>query len=172
VRRQGPGSAPAIRRAAAGDLPGLGALESACFPRPWSAESLAGTLASPACFVLVAEGDAGLTGCAAFRSVADEAELLRVAVCPGHRRRGLAWRLVEAGLAELAGRGVARCTLEVRPDNRPALALYRRLGFALEGERPAYYADGARALVLALDLRAIGRPASGRGVPGALQDPP
>ena len=72
----------------------------------------------------------------------------RLAVAPSHRRRGYGRRLVRAlyrcGRARL---GTARCSLFVLPDNRPALALYRALGFE-ETPYPGDPADAAGCLYL------------------------
>lgn len=150
-----PGASPVIRRAGTADLPALVALEEMSFDQPWSAALLRTELESSCSFVLLAsspEPPGTVVGYAAFQIVTDQAELLRVAVRPGARRRGLGAKLVRSGLAEAAGRGAARCFLEVRPGNRPAIELYRRLGFDEIGRRSGYYADGADALVMAVDL--------------------
>ena len=143
----------ALRLADEADLPALAALEAASFPDPWSETLLAGELAAPTSLVLLALDASAATGYAAFRRAADEAELLRVAVAPAARGRRVALRLVEAGLARLLADGVRSCFLEVRPENRPARALYRALGFRETGRRPRYYADGSDALILRLDVR-------------------
>lgn len=155
----------ALRLADEADLPVLAALEAASFPDPWPERLLAGELAAPSSLILMAleRSSPGSVpvGYAAFRRAADQAELLRVAVAPAARRRGLGRRLVAAGLDRLAGQGARSCFLEVRPTNGPALALYRRLGFRPAGRRGAYYADGSDALVLRLEL------AQDRGAAGA-----
>ena len=157
----------ALRVAGVADLPALAALEAASFPDSWSERLLAGELAASGSLLLLASDSSSTPlGYAAFRRAADEAELLRVAVAPAARRRGLARRLVEAGLARLLREGVRSCFLEVRPANAPALALYRALGFREAGRRRRYYADGSDALLLRLDLRAAAsRPASGTAPP-------
>lgn len=154
----GPGVA--VRPAIETDLPVLAALEAAAFTAPgspaWSRDLLAGELAQPTALVLVAVAENSRPiGYAAFRHVGPESELLRVAVAPAARNRGVGRALVEDGLARLRERGVATCFLEVRPANAPALALYARLGFCTIDRRRRYFADGADALVLRLDL---GRP--------------
>ena len=92
------------------------------------------------------------------RAVADEAEILTLAVRPAARRRGLGARLVQEGVVAAAARGATRLFLEAAQDNIAALALYARAGFAEAGRRPGYYArpDGGRqdALLLALNLTA------------------
>lgn len=111
-------------------------LHAACFvyPRPWSAAELAATLQNPLCFqASVAQGF--LIG----RVVADEAELLTLAVDPGARRQGIGGALVAEFLATARRLGAARAFLEVAEDNRPALTLYHRAGFANAGLRRAYY---------------------------------
>jgi ribosomal-protein-alanine N-acetyltransferase len=143
-----------IRPAVVADLPHLAELEAAAFPDPWSAALLAAELAHPGSVVLVAAagGRAPARGYACFRLGGGEAELLRVAVQPAERGRGIARRLRAAGLERLRAAGVERCHLEVRPDNAGALALYGALGFASCGRRRAYYRDGSDALLLRRDL--------------------
>jgi ribosomal-protein-alanine N-acetyltransferase len=86
------------------------------------------------------------------RLAADEAEILTIAIDASMRGQGLGRMLLERHLQGLQRHGVARLFLEVEEFNEPALALYRRFGFARVGERPGYYAkpDGSRALALIL----------------------
>jgi len=72
------------------------------------------------------------------RIVADEAELLLLAVVPAHQRHGIGGALLREVIAECERAGVTKLHLEVRAGN-PALALYDRAGFAKVGERRAYY---------------------------------
>jgi [ribosomal protein S18]-alanine N-acetyltransferase len=143
-----------IRAAMPADLPRLAELETLSFPEPWSGALLAAEMAHRGSLLLVAEGAAGepLRGYACFREGGGEAELLRLAVEPAARRRGLGRQLVAAGLNRLRSAGVGSCHLEVRPANASALAVYRALGFAPAGRRRAYYRDGSDALVLRRDL--------------------
>lgn len=139
-----------VRTAQPEDLPVLAALETAGFPpnRAWSAPLLRLELEAPGALMLLAEGPDGIVGYAAFRTVADESELLRLAVHPDARRRGIGRALVRAGLAASAVRGARRCFLEVRLHNRAAINLYRALGFRDAGRRQGYYRDGDDALVM------------------------
>lgn len=90
------------------------------------------------------------------RVVADEAEILTLAVRPLARRGGQGAHLVGEGVAGAAARGATRVFLEVAEDNVAARALYEKIGFTEAGRRSGYYAgaDGGRrdALLLALDL--------------------
>ena len=52
-----------------------------------------------------------------------------VGVVPGWRRRGVARALMERVLTAASAAGVKRVALEVITENRPALELYRTLGF-------------------------------------------
>lgn len=93
-----------------------------------------------------------VVGFAGMLYAGDDGHVTTVAVDTAHRRCGVATAL----LVELAGdarrRGCGALTLEVRPSNTAALALYRRFGFAPAGVRKAYYADnGEDALVLWAD---------------------
>jgi ribosomal protein S18 acetylase RimI-like enzyme len=52
-----------------------------------------------------------------------------LAVHPEHRRKGVARRLLMAGLESARSKGAPRISLEVRADNVPARRLYSALGF-------------------------------------------
>lgn len=127
----------------------MAALHARCFtlPPPWSAADFAATLSDRGVLCLSRPD-----GFALFRSVADEAELLTLAVAPEARRRGLARDLLDEGFAQAAARGATRVFLEVAAENAGARALYAGAGFAEVGRRPGYYRhpDGTRADALIL----------------------
>lgn len=129
----------------------LAALHAAAFAEPWDAKAFDALLRQAGVYAIEAPD-----GFILMRAVADEAEILTLAVRPRARGRGLGGRLVGAGVIEAAARGAVRLFLEVSADNAPALALYARTGFVEAGRRPGYYArpEGGRqdALLLALNL--------------------
>jgi ribosomal-protein-alanine N-acetyltransferase len=73
------------------------------------------------------------------RCVADEMEILNLAVVPFYRRRGTARRLVGEALARARACGTQTCWLEVRASNQAALAFYRAVGFFGGHRRRNYY---------------------------------
>jgi len=147
-------SAIAVRPARAEDLERITRLEDAAFEDSWPLDLLAYELPHPRAFLLVASrgDDAPLPGYVLFHRVAGEAELLRLAVDPPERRRGIGRLLVERGLERLRRENVQVCFLEVRMDNEPAIELYKRMGFERVGRRRGYYRDGTDALILSLPL--------------------
>ena len=131
----------------------LAALHAGAFDAPWDAWAFESLLNQAG--VHLAEDPDGFI---LMRTVADEAEILTLAVRPEARRRGLGAELVARGVAGAAARGATRVFLEVAEDNDAARALYARAGFTEAGRRPRYYAraDGSRrdALLLSLELAA------------------
>lgn len=131
----------------------LAALHAAAFAAPWDASAFEALLNQPG--VVVIEQAEGFI---LIRAVADEAEILTLAVHPAGRRQGLGARLVREAGTMMAACGVTRLFLEVADDNTAARALYGREGFVEAGRRPGYYArpDGRRrdALIMALTLPA------------------
>jgi ribosomal-protein-alanine N-acetyltransferase len=101
--------------------------------RPWSVAEFETFLKDP--LIQVYHVDAGF---ALTRHVAGESELLSLAVHPDQHRKGNAsslmhqWFEVLRATAEIA-------FLEVAADNLPALTLYTRFGFAVQGTRAGYY---------------------------------
>jgi ribosomal-protein-alanine acetyltransferase len=68
-----------------------------------------------------------------------EAEVLTIAVAPGHESRGLGAVLLTELMCEAARRECDDVVLEVRVDNDRAQRLYRRFGFEGVGVRKGYY---------------------------------
>lgn len=126
-----------VRDATADDLDAIAAIEAASFDRPWTREIFAQELARSIARLDVVGSPPIAFVCT--WHVVDEAHLLRIAVAPEHRRRGLARVLVQAVLARAAELGCTHVDLEVAADNAPALALYHALGFVEVGRRAGYY---------------------------------
>ena len=91
-----------------------------------------------------------------YRIVCDEMHLLKIAVAPEWRSRGIGTWLLNECMKKEAARGIDQILLEVRPSNRPALAMYGRMGFWQIGKRPKYYPDTREdALVLSFNLQEV-----------------
>ncbi|MBA2919894.1 GNAT family N-acetyltransferase [Sphingomonas sp. MAH-20] len=104
----------------------------------WTEAQCAGILGMAGSWLLVARSGEEPAGFALLRTVADEAELLLIAVRNRYRRQGTARALLAQAVEDAAGEGVATLHLEVR-DGNPAVDLYRGLGFVQIGMRRAYY---------------------------------
>jgi len=97
----------------------------------------------------VAERNGQISGLIVFRSMADEAEILNLAVEASQRRQGIGCLLVQKAIAECKAAGARTIFLEVRESNEAARRLYARAGFKEGGRRPEYYREPTEdALVL------------------------
>ena len=92
-------------------------------------------------------------GFAVSRMGADEAEILTIAIDPRYRGQGLSRNLLLTHLGYLAARGVRTIFLEVEENNRPALSLYKRIGFAVVSRRERYYQEPGGEQLNALLMR-------------------
>ena len=116
-------------------------LERICFSRPWSKRMLAEELDNACAAFLVAEdADSGkVLGYAGVLVMADEGYITNVAVFPEYRRHGIGAAIIEVFINFARGNDLAFLTLEVRPSNAAAIALYEGFGFAEVGRRKNYY---------------------------------
>jgi len=127
--------------------PVFAALHAQAFPHePWDEASFATMLAQPGMHGFLDERGGFLL----LRIVMDEAEIITIGVATP--RQGIATALLAQGIAAARAAGVQKIHLEVAEDNTPARALYAAQNFTQTGRRKAYYANGAAALTLALDL--------------------
>jgi ribosomal-protein-alanine N-acetyltransferase len=141
-----------IRKLGFSDLPQVLAIERRAFPTPWSTAMFVLEVSKPSSVCLAAlmvddRGDRRLGGYLICSRYADIWHLMNVAVDPPLRRRGIASALMD-GLIGRVGPDEP-FTLEVRPSNGVAIAMYERFGFRPAGTRPRYYRDtGEDALIM------------------------
>ena len=130
-----------FRRMVPSDAAAVEEVERACFSVPWSRESFWEEASQEAAYYLLALDDGEVIGYVGVWLLGGEGHITNVAVAPERRRRGIARALI-LGLMKIShGRGVRSMTLEVRPSNEAALALYKKFGFRSVGRRPHYYTD-------------------------------
>jgi len=109
------------------------------FGEAWTPAQCMGMLSLPGVWLTLARTDDALVGFALTRAVADDAELLLIAVVPQARGRGVGRALLQRTIRDAAARGAVRLCLEMRAGN-DATRLYTSEGFAKCGERRSYYA--------------------------------
>ena len=132
------------------------AIEKVSFKNPWQRTSFISELACREAMDYVATDPQSnqIIAYVCLRRNINEMHLLKIAVAPQWRLRGVAtWLLNNCfRLAKKEGRETVH--LEVRPTNKAARAFYKKLGFRIIGTRPKYYTDtGEDALVLIKDLK-------------------
>jgi ribosomal protein S18 acetylase RimI-like enzyme len=138
-----------IRAARVEDLDALLELENRCFDYDrLSRRSFRHFLSSDTASCLVAERGPDLLGYALvlFYGRTALARLYSMAVAPEHQGQGLGRALLVRAEALALDGGAAVMRLEVNPDNAPAVALYRSVGYVDFGILHAYYQDDGDAL--------------------------
>lgn len=120
----------------------------------WTEPQTLSMLTMPGIWLSLALVDGRPAGFALNRIIADEAELLLLAVAPASRRQGVGMALIERCRNQAQRRHGVRLHLEVRHNN-PAIQLYNKAGFALAGRRAGYYRGNDGQLYDALTLSCI-----------------
>lgn len=139
-----------FRKMVPDDADAVARVEAACFPVPWSRESFWREASNENTSYILAidaatEGVIGYAGC---WIVADEAQITNVAILPAYRGCGAGTQLFAASIEVALARGATAMTLEVRPSNAPALALYHHFGFTEAGRRKGYYSDNGEDAII------------------------
>jgi ribosomal-protein-alanine N-acetyltransferase len=141
-----------------GDVPIVAELELLCFTSPWSESAYRHELtANPRSFYYVIRASVQaptlppILGYGGYWLLGDEAHIVTIASHPAYRGRSLG----ELMLLLLIGRAreteILHMTLEVRPSNTEARALYAKWGFEVVGLRKRYYRDtGEDAILMTL----------------------
>jgi len=78
--------------------------------------------------------------------------VISIAVHPKLRGKGIGERLLRQLLMRLKAKGARLARLEVRPSNKSAIALYKKMGFKEVKLIPRYYEDGEACIVMELSL--------------------
>lgn len=131
-------------------------IENQNSPRGWSLGLFMSELAfRDARVYVVAKLDHRVVGFAGMLFAAEDGHVTTVSVDPTVQRQRIATRMLLVLAERALEHGVEAMTLEVRPSNAPAVALYQRFGFAPVGVRKNYYREtNEDALVMwATDVR-------------------
>jgi len=137
----------AIRDLAYADLPAVASIEHRSFTSPWSPGMFVLEMSKESTVGLVGEFEGRIAGYIVLSRYDRAWHLMNVAVDPDRRRTGIGGDLIATAFGRIGEADPV--TLEVRASNRPAIALYERLGFRPAGNRHAYYPDnGEDALIM------------------------
>ena len=129
-----------IRRLSYADLPQVIAIERRAFPTPWSLAMFVLELSKPSGICLAALDADRLVAYSVCSRYDTVWHLMNIAVDPERRREGIAATLLQR-LFDEADKPGEQYTLEVRPSNEAAIALYEAFGFKRSGVRKGYYHD-------------------------------
>jgi [ribosomal protein S18]-alanine N-acetyltransferase len=129
-------------------------LENVSFPKPWRRSEFMAELTSPIAINHVAkqldsQHSEAVIAYICTQLVVDELSLLKIAVSPAWRCRGVGNQLLYRTIDIAIRKGAAKVFLEVRPSNQGAMAFYLKSDFRIIGKRPNYYPEtGEDALVM------------------------
>jgi len=126
----------------ASSAPALHQLHRACFSQDevWTEGAFQAAIEEPSHWGVVQfDQQKSALGLSVMRTIADECELLTIAVHPENRGEGLAAGMLAQVIHEAAAAGLMAIHLEVAEDNPGALRLYENGGFQKAGRRPGYY---------------------------------
>lgn len=128
-----------IRKMQESDLLQVAAIEKTVFSVPWSLESFRESMELEHTIYLVAEENDNIMGYCGMYRVFNEGEIVNVAVAEAYRRKKVALHLLEQLFVESSVLKVDNFFLEVRESNKPAIQLYKQLGFIEAGIRKNFY---------------------------------
>lgn len=117
-------------------------IAKSCLPEHWSYDGVKDVLRySNNIYYVALNEDGEVEGFGGIMIVADEAELLNIAVKKEYRRCGIADQLMDRLIEEAKKAGAVCMLLEVREHNAEAQSLYNKKGFSTAGIRRNYYSN-------------------------------
>lgn len=150
-----------IRKGNISDVSGIAAIEEACFPVPWSKESLKRDMeTNPRAKYIVAEEEDKIVGYIGWWTIAEEAYINNIAVLPSHQEKSIGSILMKTMIHLSEAEGVKSHTLEVRAGHLKTQYFYEKFGFRSAGVRPGYYEDNGEDAVIMWrigDIEEIGK---------------
>lgn len=118
----------------------LANLEKECFGRDaWSIAALRGEFGNDFSHFFAKKADGVIAGYVCVRIMYEECQICNICVAPKFRRLGYASELLKAVKEFASEEGCERCELEVNVSNEPAVGLYKKCDYAVEGVRKNFY---------------------------------
>lgn len=117
-------------------------IENDSFTCPWSEDSFVSAFNSPTIHINGAvDEEEKLVGFSCLQTIADEGEILNIAVSRESRQCGIGSKLMAYMLKYAKNIGVGTLFLEVRDSNIPARKMYESFGFVPISVRKRYYSN-------------------------------
>jgi [ribosomal protein S18]-alanine N-acetyltransferase len=142
------------------DIEAISQIETESFAQPWKRQAIIDELdCSDSCqyaakVFVKSQPHAVVIAYIFVRLLIDEMHIMKIAVTPQWRNRGMGEALLSAIQVEGKRRGANTVLLEVRHSNIAAINLYQKTGFQTIGIRPNYYPQtGESALVMSKRLK-------------------
>ncbi|MCL1859318.1 MAG: ribosomal protein S18-alanine N-acetyltransferase [Oscillospiraceae bacterium] len=128
-------------------------IERESFGDPWSKKLFVDLIDNPLAVCFVAVEDAEVAGYLIAYQIIDEIQILNIAVKESKRNGKIATELFNVIFEYAKIESVKEFTLEVRQSNIGAIALYKKLGFKIDGMRKNYYKNPKEdAILMSLKL--------------------
>ena len=106
-------------------------------------------------FYVAVDQSESIIGYAILAEKNDNGYLLSIAVHPKNRNKGVAVLLMKFLESKCKEKRFNKLTLEVRVDNRPAIAVYRKLGLVEVGIKIGFYGDGSNAIMMEKNFKDV-----------------
>lgn len=121
------------------DLNAVSSMEARTFSMPWTRDDYAKMLACEDAVYVVAKEDGVIVGSCGVRNILSEGEITNVMVDKPYRGRAISYPMLMELIKQGEAIGVKDFFLEVRQSNEPAIKLYTKCGFLVEGVRKNLY---------------------------------
>lgn len=121
------------------DIEEVSRIEEETFSMPWSPKDFLEMINLDYAYYIVAKLDDEVVGCCGIRNMCGDGEITNVVIRKDMRKAGIGEAMLRHLLSASRDIGVRNYTLEVRESNAPAIALYEKLGFQVEGKRKGFY---------------------------------
>ncbi len=137
-----------IRPMTPADLPQVMAIETASYTAPWHEAAYRQAIAGEQSYFNVVTAANRIIGYSGMWHFVDEVHLGTIVSHPAMRGKGIGELLLVDVIARAIKLEATYVTLEVRPSNHPARALYEKYKFSEVGYRKHYYPDREDALLM------------------------
>lgn len=128
-----------IRKLEECDIDQVVQIEKDTFSMPWTRNDFLDGIKNPNQYYVVAIENDEVLGYCGFWNVVGEGQITNVAVKQSARNQNIGFQLLTFLIEWGTNENVTSFTLEVRESNKPAIHLYKKLGFKEEGIRKNFY---------------------------------
>ncbi|WKY45930.1 ribosomal protein S18-alanine N-acetyltransferase [Eubacteriaceae bacterium ES2] len=137
-----------IRKMNESDIEDVFKIDQDCFSHNWTCKSYRNELNNLLATYVIAENDEKIIGFGGYWRVIDEAQITNIGVLTPFRHSGVGDMILKKMFSLASLEGCVRMTLEVREDNFPAIAFYKKNNFVHEGTRYHYYGQDQHGLIM------------------------